>query len=564
MILRDGARVKYASFSPRIPGETNNYYSGSKIIASAMVSDIYEVPTRLKVAGSSEAGKEDYIPPIDKWSQSPYWEKVGDPIKKNIDRFLYLRSRAVSSEEGYGANANRDAFPASDLRERFHSLIGAQIFVDHDNRDWTKLLGAVKDAVYIHTPEVYQNSGWADALQVCDIRRTNRLYRGLVPLIVTGRVTDVSMGCITNYSLCSRCGAVITARKSCSHLIDKTKKLVAGKLPKDIYERVQEFLFFELSFITTGMVDPNQGGADPLAKIEQKFASIIRNPERKVEYGGGLIDSRDYDSIEKVENLREIQSRVDSISDKYKFDPEDDSIGEILKTGATKIAYYYIHNLPVDSIYNHKKLEDRAVNKKVASVGGRSYTRREKLIMTYNILSRVLKSEKEGEKLAFDPSIEWSSGHFLQTKLSVPPKGVELVHDPLGIDIVGLPQELDDYLGEDIKETDKQNILGLITMKDSEEIEVNIEPEQVEVTWEPRSWREDDTKDLGEELNSDFYNKVDSIFSDDLWNNPHAGGLLEEEPGDIENPVPTPSQEAKTPGPAPLLSGGGEAPPSAP
>lgn len=518
-----------------------------------MVSNVHEIGTRLKVAGAGDRGADNYVPSIDEWAKSPYWEKVGEPIKKNTDRFLYLRSRAVSSEEGYGANANRDAFPAEDLRQRFHSFVGAQIFVDHDNRDWTKLLGAVKDAVYIETPEVFQNSGWVDALQIVDIRRTNRLYPGLIPLIVTGRVTDVSMGCITNFSLCSRCGAVVNARKSCVHLIDKNKKMASGRLPKDIYERVQEFLFFELSFITTGMVDPNKGGADPLAKIEQKFASIIRNPEKKVDYTGKLIDPRDYDSIEAVEELRDIQGKVDAISNKYKYDSEDESIGEIIKTGTAKIAYSYIHDLPIDSIYNHKKSEDRAINKKIASKSSVHYTKKEKMIMTYNILENILKSPVTGEKLAFDPSIEWSSGHFLQTKLSVPPKGVELVHDPLGIDIVGLPRELDDYLNEDVKEIDKQNILGLITMKDSEEIEVDIDPEHIEVTWEPDAWKDDGSKDISKEIGNEHLEELDGIFSDNLWNNPHASGVIGEEDQEVESPIPQTQEEAKTPGPTPLI-----------
>jgi hypothetical protein len=535
IINKETARVKYSGFSMDPERGYSNYYSGSKIISAAVAaSDIYELQNSLLTSGVGNPGANDYISEIKKWQDSQFWDRIGEPIRLNPDRFMFLRSRSASTEEGYGANRNRDAFQAQDLRERFMSFIGAQSFVDHDNKDWSKLLGGVKDVVYIETPEVYKDAGWSESLSMVDLHQMNRLYRGLAPMILAGIVTDVSMGCVTNYSICSRCGAKITARSSCGHLKNKFERLKQGGLAPDIYELVKEFAFFELSFITAGGLTGHRGGgADPNAKIQQKYASILAHPEKGVHYDGSFgIDENDTYSQSQIEFLMRTQSQLDNISKKYECTQSgNDGVVEIIQSGVAKVAYFFLHQLPVDSPYPH--LAALASNIKTASALTDQQKEKYHYGRAYNILEHIKYYSSSSnnirdliEKVAFDPSVDWSSGNFLQTKLSRPPLQTSTTEGPIEMDLIGLPKTLDVEISDNIKKIDKQNLLGLINLKDTQEISVDINNEENSIQWTPDGWEINKPMSEEELLNSktdehspnDLIGTLDNIFGEDVWN----------------------------------------------
>lgn len=121
------------------------------------------------------------------------------PIAMNPERYLYLQSMAVSGGEKHGPNNNGDYFTWEELLARYRTFIGAAVNVDHNNNKPELAIGMIIDAI----PNMDEE--WIEVILAIDKEKAESLYPGLVDQILTGEVTDTSMGCLVEWAICSAC-----------------------------------------------------------------------------------------------------------------------------------------------------------------------------------------------------------------------------------------------------------------------------------------------------------------------------------------------------------------------
>ena len=197
--------------------------------------------------------------------------------------YLYMRTRMVSALEKHGPNANGDAFQAKELARRYATFINAAVNVDHDNDDPKKAVGFIVDARYL--PE----NMYVEGIHAIDKVKAETKRPGLIAAIEKGAVTDTSMGCYVDHSICSEClreagwdgqdfsqiekiaydklsighGIATVPEEYCHHLGRYGEKKGGDNGPFEINCGVT---FFEDSIITTA-------GADKDAKYLEKIAT---------------------------------------------------------------------------------------------------------------------------------------------------------------------------------------------------------------------------------------------------------------------------------------------------
>lgn len=210
-----------------------------------------------------------------------------EPIMLDPERFLYMRTRMVSAVEKHGPNANGDAFEHEQLAARHPTFIRAAVNIDHDNDDPKKAVGFVLDAVY-KPDEMYVEGVHAIDRVLAEARRP-----GIIRDIEAKLITDTSMGCFVEASICSEClkeagwdgkwdvdnpdkvnryvamlkpgkGIASVPDEYCRHIgkFGEKKGGLGGP-----YEINRDFTFFEDSIITTA-------GADKDAKYLEKIAQL--------------------------------------------------------------------------------------------------------------------------------------------------------------------------------------------------------------------------------------------------------------------------------------------------
>jgi len=180
----------------------------------------------------------------------------------------YMDVWAVSAYEKFGLNDNADGFEMPELKKSFPTFIGSWACIDHQNFDEKLTIGRNVDAVY--TPDDYVRI----AMGVDRARGEARLP-GLEAAVLSGQITDTSMGCICASSICTipKCAnEAADPSQYCDHVRfhrgemlvsaeTNWEKIVAGELNRGV-------VFFEDSIIT------GSEGADNNAKILAKLAGV--------------------------------------------------------------------------------------------------------------------------------------------------------------------------------------------------------------------------------------------------------------------------------------------------
>lgn len=200
--------------------------------------------------------------------------------------FLYVRVRAVSAgnviehDNGYaelipmdelmenldkygtkirGANDNGDFFSYEELKKSYKTFIGKSAFVDHKNENVEEARGIILDAVW------NDRGKFVELLIAVDKKAFPELCRG----IEMGYITDVSMGCRCERSICSICGnEAVTEDDFCEHILTHKGRMLDNK---PVFEDNRGVEFFEISFVSQG--------ADKQAKILEKVASKANLPK---------------------------------------------------------------------------------------------------------------------------------------------------------------------------------------------------------------------------------------------------------------------------------------------
>lgn len=194
------------------------------------------------------------------------------------DNYFYLRDWAVSAFEKWGLNGNHDGFLDEELRKAYKTFEHKDddpswVCLNHKAEDEEDSIGENKAPVY--TPELY-----VEVIMGIDRERAERKRPGLEMDIKNGLVTDTSMGCFADYSVCTACGNIAhDASDYCDHLRrdkmgNSMKGIVAevlGPTGSRVRCRVGE-LYFGVNFVENSIID-NGEGADLNAKIFEVAAS---------------------------------------------------------------------------------------------------------------------------------------------------------------------------------------------------------------------------------------------------------------------------------------------------
>lgn len=213
------------------------------------------------------------------------------PVLLNPEQFLYMRTRMVSAVEAHGPNANGDAFEDAELAARYATFIQAAVNIDHDNDDPNKAVGFILDARYI--PE----AKYVEGIHAIDRLRAEAKRPGIIRAIEAGVVTDTSMGCYVEKSICSEClkeagwdgkdfsqinkfaalisigrGIATVPEEYCHHIGRYGEKKGGANGPYEINRGVT---FFEDSIITTAGADKDAKYLEKLAKLGIDWTKFI-------------------------------------------------------------------------------------------------------------------------------------------------------------------------------------------------------------------------------------------------------------------------------------------------
>lgn len=166
--------------------------------------------------------------------------KLPDGVEYDPD-FFYIKVRAVSAGEYYGSNKNADFFPEIELKKYYKTFLTAHTFKNHNNKD---VANAIGDVLFAE---------WNEKMKGVDL--IIRIDRRIAPTVVRGFekgfMTDVSMGCRIDYSICSICGNKAKIRTDyCDHIKYMRNKIMPDG--KKVYEINIGPKFHDISAVLNG------------------------------------------------------------------------------------------------------------------------------------------------------------------------------------------------------------------------------------------------------------------------------------------------------------------------
>lgn len=234
------------------------------------------------------------------------------------DDYFYLRVWAVSALERWGLNSNADGFTDEELRKAYQTFHHTDddpcwVCINHKAEQEEDSIGENQSPIY--TPD-----GYVEVIMGIDRARAERKRPGLEADIKAGAVTDTSMGCWADYSVCTACGNIAhDAVEYCDHLkLDKMgRKAMKGQVVASFspitgstHNVIVGELYFGVNFVENTIIDGGEG-ADLNAKIFEIAASrqrytephrdkiwyAVREIERK--YGASSLTRKIRASLEK-------------------------------------------------------------------------------------------------------------------------------------------------------------------------------------------------------------------------------------------------------------------------
>jgi hypothetical protein len=177
--------------------------------------------------------------------------------------FLYVRVRAVTAAI---PNNNGDLFTVEELKRTYETFKKQRVFKNHKSDDVTNAVGDIIDVLWVENPQDKEHP-YVECLLRLDRKKDPELVRG----VEEGYISDVSMGCRVEYSVCSCCGNKAHKEDEYCTCVKKYKgQKFCPEHRKNlgehgIYEANFGVEFFELSFVTDG--------ADKEAVVKEVIAS---------------------------------------------------------------------------------------------------------------------------------------------------------------------------------------------------------------------------------------------------------------------------------------------------
>lgn len=206
--------------------------------------------------------------------------------------FVYMKVRAVSAGEYWGCNKNADFFPEEELKKNYKTFFDAHVFKNHENKEVEKAIGDVLDAV------------WNDEMKYVElfIRVDKRIAPTIARGFEKGFMTDVSMGCKIDYSICSICGnSAKTQSQYCDHI--KYEKHKVRDDGKKVYEININPRFHDISAVLNG--------ADRTAKMTGLFISgskVAFHEEESLEKCASTLEDALFDEPKCCEPVKAVKN----------------------------------------------------------------------------------------------------------------------------------------------------------------------------------------------------------------------------------------------------------------
>ena len=165
----------------------------------------------------------------------------------NLDAFLAIRTRAVSSLERWGPNKNGDGFPADELVPSHKGLIAKGFYKEHASYDPANAVGIIAASEWLKP--------WDENYVVCVALIDKELYPHDAEEIrrtLKNQKAGVSIGCIAGTAECSVCGNVAHNRNEiCGHMLRGSSMCVKGRIGPHgtlSYDICRSLSFYELSY----------------------------------------------------------------------------------------------------------------------------------------------------------------------------------------------------------------------------------------------------------------------------------------------------------------------------
>lgn len=185
--------------------------------------------------------------------QDPKEVEASPAFEVDTENFIYVRARAVSAGEYYGANGNGDYFPEQELKDNYKTFVRRGNYLNHESDDVTKAVGIILDAKYWETDGTH----YVECLMAVD------KMHPIADKIAKGIATDVSMGALVQQCECNICNKMASSEgEYCDHLRHSMGKEYNGRKVYAINHGVN---FYELSWVSVG--------ADKDAKMLERVAS---------------------------------------------------------------------------------------------------------------------------------------------------------------------------------------------------------------------------------------------------------------------------------------------------
>lgn len=221
---------------------------------------------------------EIFYPGLEKTASEHDSFSLPDGVEYDPD-FLYLKVRAITAGEYYGCNKNADYFSEEELKRTYKTFLNAHVFKNHENKKVEAAIGDVIDAI------------WDDEMKcvILFIRINRRIAPEIAAGFEKGYMTDVSMGCRVEYTICSICqNRAKTQKQYCEHILKQRHQVLSDG--RRVFEININPQFHDISAVLNG--------ADRTAKAtflfqpssREKAASEFVNIFEKVASGGKNID----------------------------------------------------------------------------------------------------------------------------------------------------------------------------------------------------------------------------------------------------------------------------------
>jgi hypothetical protein len=163
----------------------------------------------------------------------------------DLERFMAVRCRAVSSLEKWGPNINGDGFPSQELQSAFQTLIAKGFYIEHQSFDPRNAIGIIAHAEWVPAEEYVLTAALIDKI------RFPRQAQTIKERLANKRA-GVSIGCIAGEAECSICGNVAKKKfQLCAHMNREHPQYVKGRKQTNggtPYDICRNLLFYELSY----------------------------------------------------------------------------------------------------------------------------------------------------------------------------------------------------------------------------------------------------------------------------------------------------------------------------